>query len=210
MAYKSKNNQTSKQKNADLPFAYRVDRKTGKKIVRDLLPISVINRYGLNKLFSDPNTEAIQALAELKSDGYVRTPGGKMTIELKCEEILEGIGFKLVDAEELSPGLSNLKNFSLIGSVNMDETIMNSKILDPDIGLLTPVKIEAIEKIKSENDAFYELDQERTDSIKRIVSKENLKDRKKLIRVAKMATRIARKSPNKMLEKEAKVERSGT
>jgi hypothetical protein len=210
MAYKPKKNQTSKQNNDDLPFAYSIDRKTGAKRILETEPIGILTRHGVHRLFSDPNTETIEALGELKNEGYVRTTGGQMNIELKCEEVLEGIGFALVDTEELSPGLANLKNFNLVGSENVDETIMNSKILDPDISRLTPVKIEAIEKIKSENDAFYELDQERADSIKHIVSKEKLKDRKKLIRVAKMATRITRKSPNKMLEKQFKLERSDT
>ena len=37
-----------------------------------------------------------------------------------------------------------MKNYSLIGSVNSDDTIMNSKIMDPDINKLTLATSDAI------------------------------------------------------------------
>jgi hypothetical protein len=165
-------------------------------------PVLELDRSGIKKLFSDSNTVTMDGLTELMLKGYMPQLSGKLTLESKCEHLISEVGFTLVSGDEISPGLKNMKNFSLVGSENIDETIMNSKIMDPDISKLTPVKIEAIEKIKSENDPFYELDQERSESIKLIVHKEKRKDRKKAVRIAKQLTSIVRKAPNKMLEKE--------
>ena len=165
-------------------------------------PLRELTRNGAIKLFSDPNSPVFDALSELRSKGYIRELGGRINIETKCEQLIGGLNFAIVGSQELSPGIANMKNFSLIGSTNVDETIMNSKILDPDLDKLTPVPVSAVEKIKNQTDTFYELDEERPESIKIIFEKEKLIHRKKAIRVAKDLSEIVRLSPNKMLDKE--------
>lgn len=55
----------------------------------------------------------MEALAELKTNGFSRESGNGLTLEDKCEEVISSLGFTMVEAEELSPGLDNLKNYSL-------------------------------------------------------------------------------------------------
>ena len=163
--------------------------------------LRVISKNGVSRLFADPNNESMEALAELKTNGFSRESGNGLTLEDKCEEVISSLGFTMVEAEELSPGLDNLKNYSLRGSTNVDETIENSKIMDPDLNKLTPVKGTSTDKFKSAADSFYELDEERSEPIKKIMKKEKQNSKKVSLKLSKSLAQVTRKSPNKMLHK---------
>jgi len=166
--------------------------------------VRIITKNGVARLFSDTNTDSIEALAELKNKGYSRETGSSMDLEDKCDEVMNAIGFTLVVEEELSPGIEGtLKNFSLLGQDNVDETIENSKIVDPDLHKLTPVKKNSDDKFKDAADAFYVLDEERAQSIKKLIEKDKKKARKVIVKVARRLTKEARRSQNKMLMKNA-------
>ena len=187
----------------DKPIDTRtVENNIGKKrlLGSSYAPLQELTKNGTAKIFSDVNSKSMEALNELRKKGYAREFGGTVTIEFKCEELIDALCFNIEPVSKLSPGLSKAKDFSLVGSTNVDETIMNSKILDPDIDKLTPVFQSASDKIKSEDDPFYNLDQERPESVKQIMEKEKSKDNKKIVRVASRLTEIVRKSPNKMLD----------
>ena len=171
--------------------------------------VRIITKNGIARLFSDTNTDSIEALAELKSEGYSRETGSPMDLEDKCDEVMNAIGYTLVMKEELSPGLQGtLKDFSLLGQNNIDETIENSKIVDPDLHKLTPVKKNADDKFKDAADAFYVLDEERSQSIKELLKKDEKQARKVIAKIARRLTKEVRRSQNKMLRKDA-VRRSG-
>lgn len=165
----------------------------------NITALRVISKNGVTRLFSDSNTVTIEALAELKTKGLSREFAGDVSIYDKCEETINAIGFTFVEKEELSPGIDVLRNYSLIGSTNIDETIKNSRIVDPNLDKLTPIKQATTDKFKSESDPFYELDQERPESVKKIVNKEKRVTHKSSPKVAKRIVQIARKSPNKTL-----------
>lgn len=166
--------------------------------------LKVISKAGPISLFSNPNSITIEAANELKNEGYMRLSSTGTNLVDKCEETLNAIGFAIVETEELSPGLvGDLKSFSLIGSVNEDETIKNSKITDPDLNKLTPVKTGANDKFKDQNDSFYDLDQERSQPIKNITKKERLRSQKSraIVKTTARMTESVKKSQNKMLQK---------
>ena len=122
--------------------------------------IKVLTRNGVVNLFTDRNAKTLEALGELQQNGYASnlTPA---RLEDRCVQTIEGLGFTIVETEELSPGLQgSLKKFSLIGSTNVDETIQNSRIVDPDLKNLTPIKASSADKFKDQSDSFYDLDQE--------------------------------------------------
>jgi hypothetical protein len=169
--------------------------------------LKVISKNGPVRLFADPNSDTIEAIAELRTNGYMRQLGAGMELFEKCEETIDALGFTMVETKELSPGLTGgLKDFSLIGSTNIDETIQNSKIVDPDLRKLTPVNELATDKFKDESDSFYDLDQERPQSIKNKQKKEKVRSNKAraTTRVAARLTVSVKKSPNKMLDKSSK------
>ena len=90
--------------------------------------IKVLTRNGVVNLFTDRNAKTLEALGELQQNGYASnlTPA---RLEDRCVQTIEGLGFTIVETEELSPGLQgSLKKFSLIGSTNVDETIQESLI----------------------------------------------------------------------------------
>lgn len=161
----------------------------------------IFSKAGPARLFSDPNTTTIEALSELKTAGYSIADLTGLGLEDKCIEMINSVGFSLVETEELSPGLDTLKNYSLRGSTNVDETIDNSRIVDPDLDKLTPVKEAPIDKFKSASDSFYELDEERSEPIKKIMMKDKAKSKRPVIKVASTLSHAVRKSPNKMLDK---------
>tara|TARA_Y100000592_G_scaffold25293_1_gene39831 strand:- start:432 stop:1055 length:624 start_codon:yes stop_codon:yes gene_type:complete len=169
--------------------------------------LKVISKNGAARLFADPNTDTIEAIAELTTNGYIRQFSNGLQLADKCNEAINGMGFAIVETEELSPGLEgSLKNFTLIGSTNIDETIENSKIIDPDLNKLTPVKKDAADKFRDAADSFYELDQERSESIKNIMKKDKTRGRKAraTTNLAERLTKAVRKSPNKILDRTAK------
>jgi len=160
----------------------------------------LLTSNGTKTLF-DKGSEAMSILGELQQEQYAQHIGGAAPMEMKYQVLLDGLGFSIVKNEELSPGLQNLKDFSLIGSTNVDETIDNKRIVDPDLEKLTPIKTEAFDKFKSATDAFYELDEERSRSIKKIQDKEKVHHKKVVIKVSRDLARISRKSHNKILPK---------
>jgi hypothetical protein len=158
----------------------------------------VLTRNGTMRIFSDKTAYSMEVLGEIQASKFAQELGGKVSIELKSEVLLEGLNFTEAKSDELSPGLSELKNFSLIGSTNKDETIANKKIVDPDLATLTPNKINAQDKFKSETDTFYELDESRTTAVKKISQKAEIARKKKIIKVSRDAARITKKSIHKM------------
>ena len=160
-----------------------------------------LGKNGVERIFSDSNSSTMQALSELKLDGYSREFAGKLILEDKCNELLNALGFSTTEIEELSPGLDSLKNFSLIGSENEDQTIQNQKILDPNLDKLTPNPEAASDKFKSESDPFYDLDDEKSLNIENITKKEKSRkgpDKLKVILAKRLAER-SRNSRNKMI-----------
>lgn len=170
------------------------------------IKFKIISKKGPVSFFSDTNSKTIEAICELESNGYITKIAPGTDLSYKCEETLNVLGFTIVETEELSPGLGeSLKNFTLIGSTNVDETIQNSKIIDPDLTKLTPIKHSAEDKFKDETDSFYDLDEERSEQIKIITKKEILRSRKKRT-IAKVTSRmipVVKKSHNKILDKKS-------
>jgi len=166
--------------------------------------VRVISRNGVITLFSNTNSISAEALAELQQNGYVSEQAAPL-IEDRSLQVIDGLGFVMVEVEELSPGLDgNLKDFSLIGSTNIDETIQNSKIVDPDLKNLTPVKNSAGDKFKDQADSFYDLDQERSQAIKNKETIEKRKSKKVALTIARKLSASTKKSQNKMLNKKNK------
>ena len=163
--------------------------------------ITTANRFGVQKLHGSYSADIIEALSELYVDQTISLVGIGPTIEDKSEEVLNALGFSIVKTEELSPGLSSLKEFSLIGSTNIDETIENSRIIDPNLNKLTPNPELATDKFKSESDPIYDLDEERSDSLKKKTLNEQRQERREAISLAKKLATRTRKSKNKMLSR---------
>ena len=154
---------------------------------------------GLQKIFGTFSSETLEALSELISSDTIVGYGTGPSAEDRSELLINALGFSIVKKNDLSPGLSSLKQFSLIGSTNVDETIQNSKIIDPDLSKLTPVFETIDDKFKSESDSIYDIDQERNDNIKKAVLLENGMENKSSIVIAKHLANKSRKSNNKML-----------
>lgn len=169
----------------------------------------ILTSNGVLNINKDSNADTMEAIAELLKDGYSINANNMPHLDAKCEALLSDIGFSLVETEELSPGLENLKEFSLIGSTNVDETIENSKILDPDLNKLTPDATSTIEKFGSESDPFYDLDEIRPRNVRSAVYQAK---REKMasahISVAKKLVLRSRKSRNKMLRRRKNINRS--
>ena len=163
--------------------------------------IKVLTRNGVVNLFTDRNAKTLEALGELQQNGYASnlTPA---RLEDRCVQTIEGLGFTIVETEELSPGLQgSLKKFSLIGSTNVDETIQNSRIVDPDLKNLTPIKASSADKFKDQSDSFYDLDQEHSQMSKNKKESEKLNSKRVAIDVARKLTTTTRGSRNKMLDR---------
>lgn len=163
--------------------------------------VLILTKNGVQNIFSDSNSSTMEALSELKINGYSREFAGNLILEDKCNEVVNALGFSTVETMELSPGLDSLKNFSLIGSENEDQTIQNQKILDPNLDKLTPNPQTTDDKFKSESDSFYDLDDEKSLNIKKIMKKEKLRkspDKSKVILAKRLAQR-SRLSRNKMI-----------
>ena len=167
--------------------------------------IRVISKNGVVRLFSDKNAHTMEAMAELMTNQYLRETAGLVDLEDKCIETINALGFAMVETDELSPGLEGgLKNFSLIGSTNIDETIKNSRIVDPDLDKLTPIKEVADDKFKDAADSFYDLDEERSQMIKNKTKSEKRRSKKVAVDIARKLTSSVRYSENKMLNKKSK------
>ena len=182
---------------------------TGKKVKPATTPPGpknprVFSNNGINKLFGS-NAILSEALSELIANSIADNYGVANTLEDKCENLINALGFSIVqnEDEELSPGLESLQEFSLIGSTNQDETIENSKILDPDLNTLTPNKTSATDKFKSESDAFYNADEEKNENIKKDEKRKKFRKRKKNIAIARKLAAASRMSKNKMLNQRA-------
>ena len=161
--------------------------------------IIIGTKKGKVNLYGPEDYIVKETLSELSLHGYSSPFGIGPGVNNRAEELINSLGFSFVENEELSPGLSNLKEFTLVGSTNVDETIQNSKIIDPDIAKLTPIKKEATEKFKSETDSFYDLDNEREESIKKVEALNNNRKKKRAPTIAKQLAKKTRISKNKML-----------
>ena len=167
----------------------------------------IMTRNGIikNSLGPGSNSEISEALNDLKNEGYTFSNSIQGDIIRDSEILLNDLGFIPVEAEEMDPHSSIIvefsKDFSLLRTTNVDTTIKNSKILDPDLGTLTPEPIAATEKFKSESDPFYELDDEKPESVKQVEREQKRATQKKLVKVAVKLTSSARRSRNKMLPK---------
>ena len=145
-----------------------------------------------------PETTTVEALDEIVSKEYLASYTGPITPETTSLLVIEGLGFIVVpDTTKMS------KEFSLIGEENIDKSIENPKIIDPDLKLLTPDPVSASDKFKDVDDPFYDFDDERPDSVKREELIEKRKEDKKFIRVARGLADIVRMGPSKMLDKKA-------
>jgi hypothetical protein len=164
----------------------------------------ILGRNGARRVFSNPLDISINLLSELQQHGYSEPIAGNVSMIMLSENLIESLGFTMVENAELSEGLSNMADFSLIGSDNVDQGIDNKRIFDPDIMLLNPRKIEASDKFKSASDAFYNLDQERSESIKIISERFENKRKKPAIFIAKKLSGITSKSNNKMVDRRRK------
>tara|TARA_R110000782_G_scaffold2047_6_gene8120 strand:- start:252 stop:854 length:603 start_codon:yes stop_codon:yes gene_type:complete len=155
----------------------------------------VITRSGLKSLLG-PDISVSEALDEIDSKEYIASYTGPSTPETTSLLVIEGLGFTVV------PGAAKmLKEFSLIGEENVDESIENPKIMDPDLKLLTPDLTSASDKFKDVGDPFYDFDDERPDSVKKEELIQKRKEDKKFIRVARSLSDIVRSGPSKMLDK---------
>ena len=113
------------------------------------------------------------------------------------------LGFSPVKKETFEKDSIKLdKNFSLFNLTNEDQTIDNSKILDPDINSLTPEPTSTKDKFISENDSFYEFDDNKPENLKNQNLYTSLQDNKKLIIVATKLSNNVRVSNSKMLPRQ--------
>jgi len=153
-------------------------------------------------------TRIAMALTDLKNEGYSNVNRVQTNILNDSEILLTDLGFIPVESEVLELHGSNAiqldKDFSLLKITNVDTTIENSKIFDPDIDSLTPDSIFVVDKFKSETDPFYELDDVKPDFINYALEHQKVLKKKKLIKVAIKLSNTARKSRNKMLPKTPK------
>lgn len=157
--------------------------------------LKVMTRFGPKSLLA-PDISISEALDEIDSKEYITSYTGLSTPETTSLLVIEGLGFTVV------PVIAKMsKEFSLIGEENIDESIENPKIMDPDLKLLTPDLTSASDKFKDVDDPFYDFDDERPDSIKKEESIQKRKEDKKFIRVARAISDIVRAGPSKMLDK---------
>jgi hypothetical protein len=148
------------------------------------------------------------AIEDLKSVSILRDFPDVEDLEFLSSEVLAGMGFTLVESEELTTTGGSLKDFTLINTKNDETIISNSKIVDPNISSLTPEKVKPIEKFKSETDKFYELDDERPIKVKEEEKrvKKASSSRKKTLVATKIIPSV-RKSKNVHLPKRSRARR---
>jgi len=94
------------------------------------------------------------------------------------------------------------KDFSLAKTINVDSTIENNRIVDPDLSDLTPGPLSATDKFKSATDSFYDLDDEKTDNIKLMEREHKNRERKKLFKISQLIVNITRHTNNRMLKRQ--------
>ena len=209
MAYRKNNESDSKSKRPKKsePAATQLQKRSKGPGSAGDRERKILTRNGVvdGRLGPDRQSAVATALNDLKNQGYTNTSSIQKNILKDSEDLLNDLGFAPVESEELYPHSSIIvefdKDFSLIKTTNVDTTIKNSKILDPDLDTLTPDYVFAADKFKSEADPFYELDDEITDNIKRMSEQRKVQKNKKLVSVAVKLTKTVRKSKNKMLPK---------
>lgn len=156
----------------------------------------IVKKSGLSSPSREKNQESIKdAIEDLKNFSILRDFSGNDDIGFLSEEALSGMGFTMVETEELTTSGGSLKDFTLINTKNDETEILNSKIIDPNVTSLTPEKAKTIEKFKSETDKFYELDDERPISIKTEEKISPVVAKKKMLVAKKIIPRV-RKSKN--------------
>jgi hypothetical protein len=153
-------------------------------------------------------TRIAMALTDLKNEGYSNVDRVQTNVLNDSETLLSDLGFVPVELEVMEMHGSNEiqldKDFSLLKTTNVDTTIENSKIFDPDMDNLTPDFIFVVDKFKSETDPFYELDDVKPDAIDYAIERQKVLKKKKLIKVAIKLSNTVRRSRNKMLPKTPK------
>ena len=151
-----------------------------------------------------PQRTIMDALSELSSQGYVTTAGNDISMSKNSEELLNSLGFEPVSKERLygeaSDSVIFSKDFSLAKTLNVDSTIKNIKIVDPDLADLTPEPIQANDKFKSQTDSFYDLDDEKPDNVNFFEQQYRNTELKKLFKISELLTHESRRSMNKMLK----------
>jgi hypothetical protein len=153
-----------------------------------------------------PQTIIYDALSELSADGYSLNCGGTTFMFQDSEDLLNNLGFTPVeydDSYDQATSVRYSRNFSLVSTINLDDTIKNSKILDPDINTLYAQPILAFDKFKSATDTFYELDDQKTETIKNAEKSDKVQryyPGKKYFKISSMITKSCRASNNKMIK----------
>jgi hypothetical protein len=145
----------------------------------------------------------MHALAELAGNGYSLTSGNDASMIKNSEDLLNSLGYQVLEQENMYEDMPNSvkfsKDFSLAKTLNIDSTIENSRIVDPDLSDLTPEPILSTDKFKSETDSFYNFDDEKTDNIKFFELRNKMMRNKKLFKISELLTLETRGSKNKML-----------
>lgn len=159
---------------------------------------NIARAYGINA----PQVIIYETLSQLAADGYALNAGGASSLINDCEALLHSLGFVPVEKDKLHGDkgeiISFSKDFTLAKTMNVDQTINNAKIVDPDLSDLTPEPTETKDKFKSQTDSFYELDDDKTDNIK-IIENTSVETNKKLFKISSMLASTARVSKNKMI-----------
>tara|TARA_Y100000114_G_scaffold149707_1_gene164198 strand:+ start:197 stop:826 length:630 start_codon:yes stop_codon:yes gene_type:complete len=180
--------------------------RTAPKTRRPIL----LKSSGLVDPFKQENkTTIVDAINDLKSESILPDFLETADMSFLSETALSGIGFTIVETEELTTTGGSLRDFTLINTKNDESTIKNSKIIDPDIKSVTPEKSKPIDKFKSETDKFYEIDDERPTKIKEEVKiLSTVADKRKKVMVAKKIIPKVRRSKNVHLPKLSRVRRT--
>jgi len=170
------------------------------------IPIGVTrnNLVRTTSAFSPQQVVAL-ALSDLSADGYAQAASTHSTLQ-NSEELLNSLGFMLVQQEKLygedNDSVEFSKDFSLAKTINVDSTIENNRIVDPDLSDLTPGPLSATDKFKSATDSFYDLDDEKTDNIKLMEREHKNRERKKLFKISQLIVNITRHTNNRMLKRQ--------
>jgi hypothetical protein len=146
----------------------------------------------------------MHALGELAGNGYSLTSGNDVSMIKNSQDLLNSLGYQVLEQENMYEDMPNSvkfsKDFSLAKTLNIDSTIQNNRIVDPDLSDLTPEPTLSTDKFKSETDSFYNFDDEKTDNIKSLEKRNEMMRNKKLFKISELLTHESRRSKNKMLK----------
>lgn len=168
-------------------------------------PVS-ITKNNITFTYSEfsPQATIMHALGELAGNGYSLTSGNDVSMIKNSQDLLNSLGYQVLEQENMYEDMPNSvkfsKDFSLAKTLNIDSTIQNNRIVDPDLSDLTPEPILSTDKFKSETDSFYNFDDEKTDNIKSLEMRNEMIRNKKLFKISELLTHESRRSKNKMLK----------